>query len=189
MKLIATINAEAKHAYVSIDGAAEVRCPIRKETSGHYTITLVGHVQGWPRKYLSIGKELTDMTIEKDSDEYTALSTKSAVRITGPNALSAILERTINQVAASEDITDEEANNVARALTPVIQRLKAAEEDRKTALKIALLDEQIAKLIAQQAALKAQSTPVAADEPAGDSPEFKEARVKARAKKALSKQD
>lgn len=182
MKLTANIIAADKCAYVSIDGSAEARCPIRKESSGHYTITLTGHVEGWPKKYLSIGKELTDMTVEKDSDEYNALSTKSTVRFTGSNTLSAILERTINQVAASDEVTDEEANNVARVLTPIIQRLKTREVDAKLDAQIKALQDQLALLVAQRTQTEAAPSEAAET---GDA-EFHEARVKARAKKVLS---
>ena len=182
MKLTANINAANKCAYVTIDGSNEVRCPIRKESSGHYTITLTGHVEGWPKKYLSIGKELTDMVIEKDDSEYNALSTKPAVRFTGSNTLSAILERTINQVAASDDVTDEEANNVARVLTPIIQRLKTREADSKLDAQIKALQDQLALLVAQRT--QTEATP--SEAPVVDDTEFHEARVKARAKKVLS---
>ena len=184
MKLIATINAEAKKANVSIDGAPAVICPIRKESSGHYTITLTGHVADWPRKYLSIGKELEDKVIEKDSGDYTEPRHSAGLAtgiITGGNKLSARLKRVVTELAGCEDVTDEEAQAVAEVLNPIIARLETAEEDKK-------IDAQIAAIEAQLAALRAKKSSVPTDTAPAvdvDSTEYKEARVKARAKKTL----
>lgn len=182
--LIARINAASKKAYVSVDGAPEIVCPIRKESSGHYTITLVGHVE-WPRKYLSIGRDLVDKTIEKNADDYSVPSTTNKATYTAPKSLSAMLERVITGMAATPDVTDEEAENVANVLNPIIARLKSREEDAKLDAQIAALQAQLAKLVASRA--KAQP----AEEPAVDvqSAEYKEARVKAKAKKAISQVD